>query len=653
MFGKKLQIGEGDKYDFTKVSTSEVTREEIVKKNNRLIDIFKHFDTDKDGKLNSAEMAKAMEAIDSFDTSGNDKLSKKELQKAAEQFNEAKNLTGDNKVKAKDFKEFVKNMFAATKGDTMADTQKVLEEYENQQAQLKKQAFWAELDKAAADAGFEPTKNEGVYWSEQEKMYAKYDAENKSLRYAKWNNETQEFEFMTDEEINAARAANQDPVEKEEETPELHKYTVQPGESFTTVIKKSLAAQGIENPTDEQIAQAKEQFKKDNPDAVKTLKNGYEFLDVGAEVNLQGEVESPMTSEEAEIAWAKANPNLVSEAWIKDHPDVKLDRTPPAGEDPVDPAGGDPKAKGTGDPKTPEQRAADVKAMADDIAPDYTPKEKLNDRLQNGAKEVANNQEKGKKAKENIDNILDYEWTGADSFRSAMNNKEYYNKYTIAYIVDENIAERIDNVLGLDKKDVYKYILTPLKEAASEVPGVDKDYIASINEDMSLEEMQEVINNLSKRIKDADKFVTEEANKNLAAVNDEAAELKKLKNNEEFIKKSNLSLARVVDMVENEPDSVTFTKKENGREYAELPDGTGIVITRDDDGNIDMVEILNPGGPDSSYDIKYKPNGTMYFDPDGKSVDSSTYKESIQGGFDFAKIKALAERIFGAKPKEE
>ena len=81
MFGKKLQIGEGDKYDFTKVSTSEVTREEIVKKNNRLIDIFKHFDTDKDGKLNSAEMAKAMEAIDSFDTSGNDKLSKKELQK--------------------------------------------------------------------------------------------------------------------------------------------------------------------------------------------------------------------------------------------------------------------------------------------------------------------------------------------------------------------------------------------------------------------------------------------------------------------------------------------------------------------------------------------------------------------------------------------
>lgn len=640
MFGKKLQIGEGDKYDFTKVSTSEVTREEIVKKNNRLIDIFKHFDTDKDGKLNSAEMAKAMEAIDSFDTSGNDKLSKKELQKAAEGFNEAYNLTGDDKIKAKDFKEFIKNMFAATQGDTMADTQKVLEEYEKQQAQLKKQAFWAELDKAAADWGFEPTKNEGVYWSEQEKMYAKYDAENKSLRYAKWNNETQEFEFMTDEEINAARAANQDPVEKEEETPELHKYTVQPGESFTTVIKKSLAAQGIENPTDEQIAQAKEQFKKDNPDAVKTLKNGYEFLDVGAEVNLQGEVESPMTSEEAEIAWAKANPNLVSEAWIKDHPDVKLDRTPPAGEDPVDPAGGDPKAKGTGDPKTPEQRAADVKAMADDIAPDYTPKEKLNDRLQNGAKEVANNQEKGKKAKENIDNILDYEWTGADSFRSAMNNKEYYNKYTIAYIVDENIAERIDNVLGLDKKDVYKYILTPLKEAASEVPGVDKDYIASINEDMSLEKMQEAINNLAQKIKDADNNVIKQAEDNLSSINTQSEDLKKLKDNEEIIKRSNLTLARVVDLVENDPNSVEIKEVHKGCTKINLADGTEVYIIRDN-GTKKICEIHIKNNTSSNknkdYDLSYI-NGIM-------SIKDNDNTAKIESGFDFAKIQTLAERI--------
>ncbi len=598
MFGKKLQIGEGDKYDFTKVSTSEVTREEIVKKNNRLIDIFKHFDTDKDGKLNSAEMAKAMEAIDSFDTSGNDKLSKKELQKAAEGFNEAYNLTGDDKIKAKDFKEFIKNMFTATKGDEMTDTQKVLAEYEKQQAALKEQEFWANVDKAAEQYGFEPTKNEGVYWSEQEKMYAKYDAENKSLRYAKWNNETQEFEFMTDEEINAARAANQDPVEKEEETPELHKYTVQPGESFTAVIKKSLAAQGIENPTDEQIAKAKEQFKKDNPDAVKTNKNGYEFLDVGAEVQLPADIksESDLSAEEAEIAWAKANPNLVSEAWIKDHPDVKLNRTSPAnGEDPVDPQGGDPKAKGNGDLNNEELRAG-------------------NDLAQKAG----------------------YRETDCEGIYYDNDNKQHYKYNPETGKLEKFEADHV-NMLGAYRVDE--------KDDSGNVTG-SKYYDKNGNE-ISTADYNE-IQSRSDGIKSISKIIDPDYS-SIAAAKDKET----LKANEEYIKKSNLSLARVVDMVENEPDNVTFTKGEDGSEYAELPDGTGIMITRDDDGNIDMVEIFNPGGPDSTFDIRYRQKGTMYFDPDGKNVDSSKYKESIQGGFDFAKIKALAERIFGAKPKEE
>ena len=56
-----------------------------------------------------------------------------------------------------------------------------------------------------------------------------------------------------------------------------------------------------------------------------------------------------------------------------------------------------------------------------------------------------------------------------------------------------------------------------------------------------------------------------------------------------------------------------------------------------------------PASKDADSCVAFEP----HFDPDGKNVDSSKYKESIQGGFDFAKIKALAERIFGAKPKEE
>ncbi|MDR1327450.1 MAG: hypothetical protein LBJ74_03490 [Heliobacteriaceae bacterium] len=102
--------------------------------------------------------------------------------------------------------------------------------------------------------------------------------------------------------VNKDKAGNVIESENEEEKPkekpveekpaELHSYTVQNGESFTNIIKKSLQAQGIENPTAEQIKEAKEEFKKNNPDAVKTSKkSGVEYLLVGAKVNLTGKLE--------------------------------------------------------------------------------------------------------------------------------------------------------------------------------------------------------------------------------------------------------------------------------------------------------------------------------------------------------------------------
>ena len=108
MFGKKLQIGEGDKYDLSKVSTETVSQEEIAKKNAKLIEIFKSFDVNKDGKLSSAEMALALQAFDSLDISGDDKISKKEFQAAAENFNKNMKLEGKDQVDAKDLKTFVK-----------------------------------------------------------------------------------------------------------------------------------------------------------------------------------------------------------------------------------------------------------------------------------------------------------------------------------------------------------------------------------------------------------------------------------------------------------------------------------------------------------------------------------------------------------------
>ena len=120
----------------------------------------------------------------------------------------------------------------------------------------------------------------------------------------------------------------------------------------------------------------------------------------------------------------------------------------------------------------------------------------------------------------------------------------------------------------------------------------------------------------------------------------------------ELFEESNKSLARVVDMAENEPDSVSFGTYDDGAEYCNLEDGTYITIKRDKEGNITTVQIRNPGGPDAFSDISYNSDGSVQFDPEGKSV-SDDYKEYIENApFDFEKIKALAERIWAAKPEE-
>ncbi|MCI1273025.1 MAG: hypothetical protein LKG27_01165 [Clostridiaceae bacterium] len=91
--------------------------------------------------------------------------------------------------------------------------------------------------------------------------------------------------------------------EDETEASELNPYTVQYKERYDELIKKDLKAQGIENPTDEQIKNAKEIFKKNNPDALKTTKEGTEYLLVGTKIKLVGEVEDKNNADEQIKLW--------------------------------------------------------------------------------------------------------------------------------------------------------------------------------------------------------------------------------------------------------------------------------------------------------------------------------------------------------------
>ena len=275
MFNKGIKIGEGEKYDLTKVSKEGVSKEEAAKKNAKLIDIFNAIDTNKDGKLSSEELAQAMNVFNAYDADGNGKLSKKELNTLADDFNKALGKEGKDKLKGSDLKDFIKNIASATKGDATEAVNSVLDRQKAQQTALEHQQKLEKLDAEAKKLGFEPTNNEGVYFSKDKNAYVMYDEESKTFKPAKYDNEKKSFEFKTEEEIKADEAAAEEAKRAEEEAaaaeerkkqeaeaPKTHKYTVQPDETLTQVLKKALKAQGIENPTAEQLEAAKEQFKR-------------------------------------------------------------------------------------------------------------------------------------------------------------------------------------------------------------------------------------------------------------------------------------------------------------------------------------------------------------------------------------------------------
>lgn len=253
-FSKKVNINEGKKYDVSQISTDGVTQEEAVKKNKKLINVFKAFNFNGGEKLEGIELASAMDAFEKIDSqfgNGDKKLSKSELEKGAAWLNKELGLTGDDAIDRKDLKEFIKNIRKATKNDTKISTDKVISDYQREQSEaaMKKEPPAAPQPETPTPQQEEPTR----------------------------------------------------PAQK---SAQLHNYIVQPDESFTAVIKKSLQAQGKEL-TAENIEAAKEQFKKDNQGAVKTAKNGVEYLLVGANVKLPGNVQSPKDSAAAIAEWTE------------------------------------------------------------------------------------------------------------------------------------------------------------------------------------------------------------------------------------------------------------------------------------------------------------------------------------------------------------
>lgn len=220
-----------------------VKKEVVVKQDQKLSNIFDVYDDNKNKILDKDDL----QVLNSVFTNGGQKtkVTKDDLDEITKELN--KNLADDQKVTTKDVENFYKNVVTAEKqglknGETPIVQEVEIEESSEASAQNNPQS-------GATQSG---TKPDG----------------------------------------------------QGEDEPELHPYTVQMDESFTGIIKRSLKAQGIDNPTAEQIQEAKDKFKENNEGVVKTAKNGVEYILVGAKVNLEGELEDKANAAEQQKAWA-------------------------------------------------------------------------------------------------------------------------------------------------------------------------------------------------------------------------------------------------------------------------------------------------------------------------------------------------------------
>ena len=117
---------------------------------------------------------------------------------------------------------------------------------------------------------------------------------------------------------------------------------------------------------------------------------------------------------------------------------------------------------------------------------------------------------------------------------------------------------------------------------------------------------------------------------------------------------ANNFLAEVANM-SDKPEIETGTDDEN-RKWAEcqLADGRRIKVFYDSNGEINTIYISHDTSPDiedngntfDGWDLKYTSEKASY----NTDRSNDVYDGSIKSGYDFQKLKALAEKLFG-KPE--
>ena len=193
---------------------------------------------------------------------------------------------------------------------------------------------------------------------------------------------------------------------------------------------------------------------------------------------------------------------------------------------------------------------------------------------------------------------------------------------------------------GLDKNDVYKYVLKHLVNKAKEL-GLPTKYHGECIK-MSLDEMKQTIKDLKNKIINHNNTVFREAR----AFNKELPKIRQTFNN------ANKFLVEVANM-NPKPEIKSGHNDENDYDWkqAKLPDGRRIEVNYDKNGEITTIHISYDTTPDKKSDgttidfaeVKYTKDKAWY----DTNHNNSDFEGYITSGYDFEKLKAVAEKIFG------
>ena len=321
---------------------------------------------------------------------------------------------------------------------------------------------------------------------------------------------------------------------------------------------------------------------------------------------------------------------------------------PVEGTPPEPPEDGNKPVEGGAEKLTPEQREEKINEDTAALEVDLTPKMQIDEDLQAESENIKNAIKEAPQIKEEIKAELEAFWTNNDKARELLSKITPANAAIVFELYPE-LADKIDDVMGLDKKDVYKYIVEPLKTRMAELGFEELKFKdgSSISEETSLEGMKNWINSAKTSILDKSTEITKAAGENRDEVNNEKAALDAAAKAKPIIDAANRTLAEAANA---DPKlEVQYSSDENlgDFEYVSLPDGREVRIIRNEEGEISDVWIEK----DSSSGVY-----DMYYSKSSFAIDNNNENNvwDIQipndGRYDFDKILELANHIFGEKP---